>query len=169
VSEERLTSRECRSTRVKDPYEIWCNNSIGSKDSFTLSGQLRWTSEPVDDNPRTQSYLNTLPGSQYNNKGITVVVTDGAYHRVKDDNVMSPMGAGVVWQHDHYPPKVVNVGGPTSSSTLTELAVILLALRQDNPTEVLVLLVDRTVVIHRLSRFRSQELRPTWETCKMSI
>ncbi len=91
------TSGEHRTTRVKDPYEIWCNNSIGSEDSFTLSGQLRWTSEPADDNDRIQAYLNSLPGSQYNNKGITVVATDGAYLRVKDDNVMSPMGAGVAW------------------------------------------------------------------------
>jgi hypothetical protein len=68
---------------------------MGSDESFMLTGHLRWTPEPVDDNPRIQAYLNTLPGSQYNNKGIAVVVTDGAYHRVKDDNVMSPMGAGV--------------------------------------------------------------------------
>jgi hypothetical protein len=92
--------------------------------------------------------------------------TDGAYLRVKDDNVMSPMGAGVAWQHDHYPPKVVKVGVPTSSSTRVELAVILLELRQVNLVEVSILLVDRTVAIHRLSRFRSQEFRPTWETCK---
>ena len=68
---------------------------IGSEDSFTLSGQLRWTPEPADDNPRIQAYLNALPGSQYNNKGIVVVATDGAYRRAKDGNVMSPMGAGV--------------------------------------------------------------------------
>ena len=93
-----------RTTRAKGPYEIWCSNSIGSEDSFTLTGQLRWTLEPIDDNPRIQAYLNAFPGSQYNNKGIAVVATDGAYRRAKDGNVMSPMGAGVAWQHDHYPP-----------------------------------------------------------------
>ena len=88
-------SGERRTKRAKGPYEIWCSNSIGSEDSFTLPGQLRWTPEPADDNPRIQAYLNALPGSQYNNKGIAVVATDGAYRRAKDGNVMSPMGAGV--------------------------------------------------------------------------
>jgi ribonuclease HI len=159
-------SGERRTTRAKVPYEIWCCNSIGTEDSFTLPGQLRWTPEPADDNPRIQAYLNALPGSQYNNKGIAVVATDGAYRRAKDGNVMSPMGAGVAWQHDHYPPKAVKVGGPTASSTRAELAAILLALRQANPAEALILLVDSTAAIRRLARFRSQEFRPAWETCK---
>ncbi len=93
-----------------------------------------------------------------------MVVTDGAYHLVKDGNVMSPMGVGVACQHDHYPPKAVKVGGPTATSTLAELAVILLVLRETNPTEALILLVDNTVTIRRLPRFHSQEFRPTWET-----
>jgi hypothetical protein len=123
-----------RTTRAKGPYEIWYRNSIGSEDSFTLPGQLRWTPEPADDNPRIQAYLNTLPGSQYNNKSIAVVVTDGTYRQAKDGNVMSPMGAGVAWQHDQYPPKAVKVGGPTSSSTRTELAATLLVGRGFNST-----------------------------------
>jgi hypothetical protein len=114
-SGDRLT------TRAKGPYEIWCNKSIGLEDSFTLPGHFRWTPEPADDNPRIQAYLNALPGSQYNNKGITVVATDD----------------------------------PTSSSTRVELAVILLELRQGNPAETLILLVDSTAAIHRLDRFRS--------------
>ncbi len=76
------------------------------------------------------------------------------------------MGAGVAWQHDHYPPKTVKVGGPTASSTRAELAVILLTLRQANPAVALILLVDSTAAIRRLARFRSQEFRPAWETCK---
>jgi len=76
------------------------------------------------------------------------------------------MGAGVAWQHDHYPPKSVKAGGPTASSTRAELAATLLALRQANPAEALILLVDSTAAIRRLARFRSQEFRPTWETCK---
>ena len=76
-----------------------------------------------------------------------VVATDGAYRRAKDGNVMSPMGAGVAWQHDHYPPKAVKVGGPTDSSTRAELAAILLALRQANPEESLILLVDSGTTI----------------------
>jgi hypothetical protein len=72
---------------------------------------------------------------------------DGAYRRAKDGSVMSPMGAGVAWQHDPYPPKTVKVGGPTASSTRAELAVILLALRQVNLTEALILLVDSTAAI----------------------
>ena len=95
-----------------------------------------------------------------------MVATDGAYRRAKDGNVLSPMGAGVAWQHDHYPPKSVKVGGPTASSTRAELAAILLALRQANPAEVLIILVDSTAAIRRLARFRSQEFRPAWETCK---
>jgi hypothetical protein len=70
---------------------------MGPEDGFILSGHLRWTPEPVDDNPRIQAYLNTLPPSQYNNEGIAVVATDGAYRRAKDDKVMSPMGEGVSW------------------------------------------------------------------------
>jgi hypothetical protein len=114
-------SGDRRTTRAKGPYEIWCSKSIGLEGSFTLPGQLRWTPEPVDDNPRIQAYLNALPGSQYNNKGISVVATDD----------------------------------PTSSSTRVELAAILLALRQANPAETLILLVDSTAAIHRLGRFRS--------------
>jgi ribonuclease HI len=76
------------------------------------------------------------------------------------------MGAGVACQHDHYPPKAVKVGGPTASNTRDELAAILLALSQANPSEALILLVYSTAVIRRLARFRSQEFRPDWETCK---
>ncbi len=93
-----------------------------------------------------------------------MVATEGAYHWAKDGNVMSPMGVGVACQHDHYPPKSIKVGGPTATNTLAELAVSLLVLRQSNPTETLILLVDSTVTIRRLARFRSQEFRPTWET-----
>jgi hypothetical protein len=42
----------------------------------------------------------------------------------------------------------------------------LLALRQANPAEAFILLVDSTAAIRRLARFRSQEFRPTWETYK---
>jgi hypothetical protein len=45
-----------------------------------------------------------------------MVATDGTYRRAKDGNVMSLMGAGVTWEHDHYPPKAVKVGGPTAPS-----------------------------------------------------
>ena len=65
-----------------------------------------------------------------------------------------------------YPPKSVKVGGPTASSTRTELAAIFLALRQANLAEALILRVDSTAAIRRLARFRSQEFRPAWETCK---
>ncbi len=76
------------------------------------------------------------------------------------------MGAGVAWEHDHYPPKAVKVGGPTASSTRAELAAILLELRQANPSEALILLVYNTEVIRSFVRYRSQEFRPDWETCK---
>ncbi len=45
---------------------------------------------------------------------------------------------------------------------------ILLSLRQVNPAEPLILLVDSTAAIRRIARFLSQEFRPTWETCKDS-
>ena len=69
-------------------------------------------------------------------------------------------------QHDQYPPKSFKVGGSTVSNTSTEFTVVLLALKQTNPAEDLILLVDSTAALHRLARFRSREFRPIWETCK---
>jgi hypothetical protein len=43
---------------------------------------------------------------------------------------------------------------------------VTVALRQATLTEALILLVDSTEAIHRITRFRSREFRPIWETCK---
>ena len=55
---------ERRTIQAKGPYEIWCSNSVGLEDSFTLPGQLRWTPELADGNLRIQAYLNALPRSK---------------------------------------------------------------------------------------------------------
>ena len=97
---------------------------------------------------------------------VPVAAMDCAYQRARDDNISSPMGAGVTWKGNKHPNRSVCVRGNYASSTRAELAAIELALQQANITESVILLVDSTAALRRITRFQSHEFRPDWESCK---
>jgi ribonuclease HI len=117
-------------------------------------------------NIRLSTYLQTMPGSQHLSGSIPVAATDGAYRRVRDGNILSPMGAGVTWKDQTHPDRSVCVKGNYATSTRAELASIALALQQANITETVILLVDSTTALRRIARFKSRDFRPDWESCK---
>jgi ribonuclease HI len=131
-----------------------------------MSSPLLWVPVPSSTIIRLSTYLQSMPGSQHLTGNTPVPDTDGAYRRVRDDNISSPMGAGVTRKNKAHPNRSVCVRGNYASSTRTELDSIVLALQHANIVDVVILLIDSTVALRLITRFQNRDFRPDWESCK---
>jgi ribonuclease HI len=112
--------------------------------------------DQINASPYLQRYLDVLPSGEYCGKCYQVVATDGSSRPNQSSTKEHAMGAGVIWHGAAIPHRSKRVGGQ-HSSTLAELAAVVMALQGTPHADDLAILIDSAAAIQRLQWFQSHD------------
>jgi len=156
-------------SKVQQSREIWVSKSLENEratfQASDIESNLRWTPDRINASPCLQRYLDALPSGEYFVKGYQVVATDGSLRLNRSSTKEPAMGARVMWHDAAIPHRSERVGGQ-HSSTLEELAAVVMALQETPWADDLAILIDSAAAIQRLQWFRSHDFRPAEHTVK---